>query len=278
MLATLRSLWTWGAIITLILVWYPLLLIIRAFDRDPARYRTGRWFRRLGAAMTKVNPAWRIHLEGAYPADPRLPYVVVSNHQSLADIPIISCLPWEMKWAAKSELFRIPFVGWMMRLAGDLPVERQNQMSRARVLVLAREYLQKRCSVVFFPEGTRSRDGRVLRFTDGAFRLAIKAKVPVLPLVIDGTQDALPKHSWKFGAPRDMRLKVLPPVETKDLKPADTEVLRDQVRALIVAQVAAWRGLPPAAVDARSGSREVKDSVNTPPLEGSVGTEDLRGH
>ena len=103
---------------------------------------------------------------------------------------------------------------------------------------------------MFFPEGTRSRDGRIRSFSDGAFRLAIKAQVPILPLAIDGTQNALPKHSWKFGEAKNVRLKVLPPVPTDGLTAADTQALREQVRQQIVAQVADWRGVPVAEVDA----------------------------
>ncbi|GIV61584.1 MAG: 1-acyl-sn-glycerol-3-phosphate acyltransferase [Rhodothermaceae bacterium] len=249
-MTTLRSLWVWSSNVLLILLWLPLLALIRLFDRDPARYTTGRWFRRLGAAMTRVNPFWRVEVSGERIEDPRRPYVVVCNHQSNVDIPVISRLPWDMKWVAKAELFRVPVVGWMMRLAGDIPVERGEQMSRARVLVAARRVLENRCSVMFFPEGTRSRDGRVYAFNDGAFRLAIKAGVPVLPLVLDGSFNALPKDSWRFGEPSTIRLRVLPPVETAGLRSGDTAALRDRVRQMIVAQVAAWRGVPVEAVDA----------------------------
>jgi 1-acyl-sn-glycerol-3-phosphate acyltransferase len=249
MLSALRSLWTWTAILVLIVVWLPWLALVRVFDRDPAYYRTGRWFRRLGKAMTRVNPAWRVRISGDLLENPRNPYVVVSNHQSLADVPIISCLPWEMKWVTKAELFRVPLVGWMLRLAGDLRVDRNDTRSRAKVLMEARQYLQKKCSVIFFPEGTRSPDGRVLPFTDGAFRLAIKEQVPILPLAIEGTQDTLPKHSWRFGAPRLVHLKVLPPVATAGLKAADAEALRDRVRRQIMEQVAVWRGVPVELVD-----------------------------
>lgn len=252
MLVTLRSLWTWSAIVSLILAWLPLLAVRRLFDRDPTHYATGYWFRRLGAMMTRVNPMWRVEISGETIMDPRKPYVVVSNHQSHADIPIISRLPWEMKWVAKAELFKIPVTGWMMRLAGDIPVDRANKKSRAKVLVHAREYLQKKCSVMFFPEGTRSRDGRVLPFSDGAFRVAIKEQVPILPLVIEGTQNALPKHSWKFGKPSTIRLKVLKPIETIGLKAADTAVLREKVQTCIMEQIAAWRQVSLQAVSRQS--------------------------
>ena len=102
MLSTIRSLWVWFAVIALIIIWLPLLTLIKLFDRDPVRYRTGRWFRHLGAAMTSVNPQWRIHISGQEAVEnPRRPYVIISNHQSHADIPILSNLPWEMKWVAR---------------------------------------------------------------------------------------------------------------------------------------------------------------------------------
>ncbi len=249
-MTTLSSIWTWLASITLIVIWLPLLALVRLFDRDPAHYVTGRWFRRLGASMTRINPAWRIHVDGDFPADPRLPYVVVCNHQSLADIPVISRLPWEMKWVAKVELFGIPFVGWLMKLAGDIPVERGDRRSGVKVLTKARGYLQNRCSVMFFPEGTRSKDGRMIAFTDGAFRLAIKAQVPILPLAIDGTSNALRKHDWRFGRADHIRLKVLPPISTEGMKAADTEALRNRARSMIAQQLADWRSAPVAEVDA----------------------------
>ena len=104
----LRSVWIWCAICTLIVAWYPLLLAIRLFDRDPVRYRTGRWFRRLGIAMTKVNPSWQLEIGGYTVENPRRPYVVVSNHLSIADIPLISHLPWEMKWSERKSCFASP--------------------------------------------------------------------------------------------------------------------------------------------------------------------------
>jgi 1-acyl-sn-glycerol-3-phosphate acyltransferase len=236
---------TWTATALLILAWVPLLGLIRLFDRDPARYRTGRWFRQLGAAITYVNPAWRIHEEARPPGlDPRAPYVVVSNHLSNADIPLISRLPWEMKWVAKSGLFGLPIVGWMMRWAGDIPVNRRDAKSRASVLPRAAFYLRHRCSVIFFPEGTRSKTGQMLRWADGPFRLAIREGVPILPLAVDGTSDALPKNDWKFGRADAIRLRVLEPVPTDGLAEADAADLRERVKRIVAKQVAEWRGVP----------------------------------
>lgn len=250
MIRALRSIWIWGAIAAIVVFGFPLVALVRLFDRDPVRYHTGRMLRRLGVPIGKTNPAWRVHVSGERIDDPRRPYVVVSNHQSQADIPLIAHLPWEMKWIAKEDLFRVPFVGWMMRLAGDIPLDRDDRRAGARALLEARRTLERKCSVMIFPEGTRSPDGRVRRFTDGAFLLAIRAGVPVLPLAVEGSRDCLPKRSWIFGDTQDIHLMVLPPVETAGLGPADVGALRDQVRRMIVEKVAACRGVPPAMVDA----------------------------
>jgi 1-acyl-sn-glycerol-3-phosphate acyltransferase len=264
---SIQSALIWAANGALILLWLPVLAVVRLFDRDPAHYATGRAFRFLGNLFTRTNPLWRVHIEGDVPEDPRRPYVVVSNHQSNADIPVISRLPWEMKWVAKAELFKVPVVGWLLRMAGDIAVDRRDPTSRAHVLVAARDYLRERCSVMFFPEGTRSRDGRVRSFAPGAFRLAIEAGVPVLPLAVDGTRDALPKHGWRFGNAIDARVRVLPPVPTDGLGAGDVDALRDRVRAGIIAQVAAWRGTSPEAVDALSPSVDAATDASADGVE-----------
>jgi 1-acyl-sn-glycerol-3-phosphate acyltransferase len=245
----IRSLITWFTSALLILIWLPLLAISRVFDRDPALYRTGYLFRKLGKAMTWANPTWKLHISGEEISDPRHPYVVVSNHQSLADIPLISNLPWEMKWMGKIELFKLPILGWLMFLSGDISVDRKNPRSGAQALIRAQRYLEKRCSVMIFPEGTRTLDGRVRPFSDGAFHLAIRAKVPILPLVIDGSRDCIPKNSWKFGKPSDIHLKVLPPVDTSSMTIDDVTRLRDTVRHAIMREVAVWRSVPVETVD-----------------------------
>jgi len=249
MIRALRSAWTWCAVAALVLLWFPLLAVIRLFDRDPVHYRTGRWFRRLGVAMVKVNPAWRLSMSGATVSDPRHPYVVVANHQSMADIPLIAHVPWEMKWIGKVELFRLPVIGIMMRLAGDIPVDRSDRRSGAKMILRCLKVLEQKCSVMFFPEGTRSPDALLGPFNEGAFHIAIRAQVPILPLVIEGSHGCLPKKSWMFGEPATILLKILEPVETRGMTVADVEGLRNRVRGMIASQIAEWRGVTPDAVD-----------------------------
>ena len=110
----------------------PVVAIVRLFDRDPAHYRTGYLFRRLGLAVTKIIPA---NIDLQYDESLRQlrePVIVVSNHQSNGDIPLITTLPFEMKWVAKKALFKVPVVGWMMRWAGDISVDRKASDRRVK--------------------------------------------------------------------------------------------------------------------------------------------------
>lgn len=267
MRTTIVSLWVWFAIGVLLVAWLPLMVAARLLDRDPALYNTGLLLRRLGRAMTYVNPFWHIELEGPFPENPRNPYVVVGNHFSQADPPIIARVPWEMKWVAKKPLFDLPVAGWLLRLGGDISVDRRDKRSRARVLETSASYLEKKCSVMFFPEGTRSRDGRVRTFSDGSFRLAIKEGVPVLPIAIDGTHEALPKHSiWFNPDVETIRVKVLDPVDTSGYTPDQARNLQRYVRAQIIDQLATWRGVAPSEVDALADTEaDATDWLESPP-------------
>ena len=236
----LRSTWIWTASSALIMLWTPLLFFISLFERDPRRVRTGRWFRRLGRLLARVS-GWRILISGVENLESNRPYVVVSNHQSLADIPVISHLKLDTKWLAKAELFRVPFVGWMLRMAGDIPVERSDRSRSASTLMQCAQYLRQRCSVVLFPEGTRSRDGQVLPFAEGPFKLAIREQVAILPLVVEGSGSTLPKNSWMFGAKQDIHLHILPTVLVAGYDRRQSAALRDHVRQIIVDELTGLR-------------------------------------
>jgi 1-acyl-sn-glycerol-3-phosphate acyltransferase len=240
-LRIVRSAWIWLASATVVLFWWPLLACVRLFDRDPRRLKTARWFRRLGPALAKINP-WRIRITGLDNIDPSHVYVVVSNHQSMVDIPVIAHLPLDTKWLAKHELFRTPVFGSMLRLAGDVPVDRSDRRKGATAILRCAEYLRQGCSVMFFPEGTRSLDGQVRPFSEGPFMLAAREQVPILPLVVEGSGAALPRDTWMFGGTQEIHLRILKavPVEGWDVKRAS--LLRDSVRQLIVDELDRLRG------------------------------------
>lgn len=249
MLQKLFSVLIWNGIVLLVLVWLPVVAIVWLFDRDPVRYRTGKVFRKLGFAISRVNPNWKISIEGHQGIDDRHPYIVVCNHLSNADIPLISNLPWEMKWVAKKELFNLPVLGWMMKMSQDISVDRQSSNKRIGVFKKCVFYLDQKCSVMYFPEGTRSRDGKLKRFSPGAFDLAIRENIPILPMVIDGTQECLPKKTWVFTKDVYVNLKVLPPVSTQGMDREDAVDLMMNIRRQMAEQLSEWRNEPIASVD-----------------------------
>ena len=197
------SLWAWVeiALVTLVgfLVQTVLWLVCLPFDRK--RLVAGRTFRLVGVVAAKLNPFWRFGVAGAA-ARPSGKTVVVSNHESNADPFLVSFLPWEMKWLGKASLFRIPVVGLDDADGGGHPRERGDSDSARAAMAVCVRWLERGVPVMLFPEGTRSRDGQLLPFKDGAFRLAIETGADVLPWPSPGRRPALPKHSWKFGAGR----------------------------------------------------------------------------
>lgn len=230
----LISAWIWVSTGLLVLLWLPWLALVYlvTVPFDPGRYTVGRWFRRAAVTAVALNPLWTFRTSGVRITDPRRPYVAVSNHESMADIFLVSHLPWEMKWLSKVENFRIPVLGWMMRMAGDVAIVRSERGSRAEALEECRDRLRKRVSVMIFPEGTRSRTGELLPFKDGAFRLAIESGAPILPLAVAGTRNAMPKGSLLFN-PARAEVRVLEPIPTEGLTLDDVADLRDRVRTLI---------------------------------------------
>ncbi len=230
------SLWTWLVLVLCVVLWLPLMAVVRLLTApfDRGRYAVGYLFRHIARVTATLNPLWKFRTSGRMPSDPRRPYVVVSNHESFVDILLISHLPWEMKWLSKAELFRVPIMGWLMQLAGDVPVKRGFGPSAVEAMNRCREVLANKVSVMIFPEGTRSTTANLLPFKDGAFRLAVDAGVPILPLAVHGTSTALRKHDWRFGRSR-ATVRVLEPVETAGLTPDQVPALKARVRDMIVA-------------------------------------------
>jgi len=230
----LSSYWAWTVIVVVLLIGFPVMVVLLALTApfDPGRYAAGRLFRLMAVTSVKLNPLWRFSTSGLMISDPRRPYVMVSNHESYADIFLISHLPWEMKWLAKAQLFKIPVMGWIMRMAGDIPVDRASRTSGIDALARCRDRLDKRVSVMIFPEGTRSRGADLLPFKDGAFRLAVDAGVPLLPIAVAGTRHCMAKGSFRFRRATAC-CRVLEPVSTAGLSMDDVPALRDRVRATI---------------------------------------------
>jgi 1-acyl-sn-glycerol-3-phosphate acyltransferase len=184
-----------------------------------------------GSLYVVANPFWRISVEGREKLPWRGPAVLVANHLSLLDIPLLYALFRPFKWVSKGELFRVPIVGWTMALNDYVRVWRGDPESVRHMLEHCRRHLERGTPVMLFPEGTRSRDGHLQRFKDGAFRLALDAGCPVVPIAVSGTFEALPKTGLSIKRGMRARVRVLDP-----LRPADhpsLEQLREAARSAI---------------------------------------------
>ena len=239
---TVISAWSWFVLGLLVVVWLPLVAVVRLVTApfDKGRYAAGLLFRKLAVVHEKLTPLWRFTVTGDVPDDPRRPYVVVANHESFVDILLIAHLPMEMKWLSKATFFKIPFVGWLMSLAGDVRLVRGDRASVVAALDECRKRLDQKVSVMIFPEGTRSATGELQAFKDGAFDLAIGHQVPILPLAVHGTTTALRKHDWRLGR-SDAEVRVLEPISTEGLTKGDVAALRERVRDRIAAELAEMR-------------------------------------
>jgi 1-acyl-sn-glycerol-3-phosphate acyltransferase len=231
---SLMSIWMWAdiALVSILGFFIQALVWLVALPFDRRRYASGRFYRLMAVTASKLNPMWDFNIAGPLPAYRPTKTVVVSNHESQADPFLVSHLPWEMKWMGKSSLFKIPFVGWSMWLAGDIPLTRGQRDSAKSAMGIAAGWLKKDMPVMIFPEGTRSSDSTLLPFKDGAFRLAIDEQADVLPVALMGTHRALPKHSWKAEFTRAW-VKVGEPISTAGMTLADVDRLKQMARQQI---------------------------------------------
>jgi len=243
----LLGLYTYAEFFLVALAFVPVMGLVALFAKDdPGRRLRGQWIRRFGRVTSRLTPLWNFRVEGEAPADiDRRGYVVVSNHLSTADPFLLSFLPWDMRWVVKREIFKQPVMGWLVRFGGDIPLHRGQRDSVAQMFKECRETLKAGVSVMVFPEGTRSPDGRLQAFKVGAFQLAIESQVPVLPVVVSGTRECRPKGSLWFGEARAVA-RVLSPVGTVGLTVADVPRLCDQVRDLIARELERMAKAAPA--------------------------------
>ncbi|MBI4463384.1 MAG: 1-acyl-sn-glycerol-3-phosphate acyltransferase [Acidobacteria bacterium] len=171
----------------------------------------------------------RVQVSGLEKLDRSHTYLVCANHLSFLDPPVLlASLPFPVRFLAKRSLFSIPFLGWGMRAVGEVPVDRKNPRAAARSLARVAELLRQETSIVIFPEGGRSLDGLLQPFHCGAFRLAIQAQVPVVPVAIQGTRAALPPGSIHIRGGR-VRIRIGHPISTSGLNARDRNQLASQV-------------------------------------------------
>ena len=206
-------------------------LLTAPFDRR--RVAVHLWSCAWATFYVVMNPFWRERVTGREKLPWRGPAVLVANHLSMLDILVLYGLFRPFKWVSKAELFRVPFVGWNMWLNDYVAIQRGDRESVRQMMAHCRAHLARGAPVLLFPEGTRSPDGRLRAFKDGAFRLAHEAGVPLVPVVVTGTFDALPKHGHALRQRMRAEVRVLDPLRPGDFDSA--EALRDAAHAAIAA-------------------------------------------
>ncbi len=205
---------------------------------------------RLGQAWSRLHLracGARVAYEGLENVPRDRPCVFISNHQSIVDIwALAPVLPTWTRFVAKRSLFRIPIFGWAMALGGFIPIDRGHRGKAMRSLEVAAERVRGGKSVLMFAEGTRSRDGSLLPFKRGAFHLALRANVPVVPIAVSGSGAMLPAGTLRLS-PGPVRVSIAPPVDLKPYLPGDAEGLMARVREAIERQLDAGRPRNPGS-------------------------------
>src|SRR5512136_2955696 len=226
----IRTIFAWSCIVLDTLVLGSLVLIAYLFDRSG---RVGHRIARRWAKVALLATGVKVKVEGLEQIQGKGPYIFMSNHQGGYDIfALHGHLPFDFKWLAKKELFSIPFFGWTLTAAGYISIDRKGSRDTVRAMNEAAQKIQDGMSVVIFPEGSRSPDGSIQPFKKGGFTLAIKSKVPIVPIAIDGSRDIMPKD--KFTAtPGEIRILMDRPIETESYSLKDREVLMKKVRETI---------------------------------------------
>ncbi len=190
---------------------------------------------RMWSRLILLTTGVRVEATGIEALTPGQTYIFVSNHQSIYDIPILfRTLPYQLRIIAKKSLGRFPFLGWHLQRTGHLLVDRRRPDPRG-ILRQWKQLVSKGLSLIVFPEGTRSIDGRVARFRAGSFLLAIQAGLPVVPVAVSGSRHVMLKNRLRVN-PGRVTLAVRPPIETAGrYEPTveDAKRLADDVRAQI---------------------------------------------
>lgn len=186
-----------------------------------------------GAQYIWVNPLWRLKIIDRKKFDDSKAYIIISNHQSLVDIILIYSIFRHFRWTSKVENFRLPFVGWVLSLNRSVKVYRHNPDAYKLFRKEAEKAYYQGNSLMIFPEGTRSKDGNLSRFKEGAFFLAHDLKADILPMVLNGTSRAIPKRGWSLRGKQRMKLKILDPVPYQEFNELSVRETRLKFQELI---------------------------------------------
>jgi 1-acyl-sn-glycerol-3-phosphate acyltransferase len=221
-------------------------LLSSFFDR---KGHFAHWCARMWSRCILATSRVRVVARGLEQLEPGRTYVFVANHQSLFDIPILFwTLPYQLRIIAKDSLGQIPFIGWHLRRTGHMLVDR-NRPAPTTILRWASRLTSNGLSLIVFPEGTRSRDGRVARFKGGSFYLALEAGLPVVPLSVIGSRHVM-LRGRVTTYPGEVGLIVHEPIDTRGMAGADAREFGEHVRRIVAPDAESDLGSAPPDVHA----------------------------
>ncbi len=218
---------------------FPVALVLWALSApfDRRRVLQHRFTCFWASLYTWLNPAWPLRLEGREKIRADEIYVMVSNHLSFLDILVLFRLFTHFKWVSKIENFRVPFIGWNMSLNGYIKLKRGDRASVIQMLRACETTLAEGSSILMFPEGTRSPNGKLRAFKPGAFDLALRARRPILPIVIRGTAHALPKRGFVLRGRHPIHVRILDPIPWEKFCDRPADALTREIFALYAAEL-----------------------------------------
>ena len=218
-----------------------IIVLIVTYPFDKSRRWVHECSRIICALLYDLFPMANRTIDGVENIDKKKPYVMVLNHNSGFDIFSAYKIPLNFRWVSKREVFWVPFMGPLLSIHGDIPIERGNpKKAMAKVSRLGKLWLKRGATVAIFPEGTRSKDGEIHNFKMGAFSLAKEAGVEILPVVMTGTNNAFRK-GWLVNWHHRVAIRVLKPVPVEEVMATGTKELTLQVHERMVTALADLR-------------------------------------
>ena len=209
------------------------LALIVCYPFDKPRRVVHELSRAICMCFWYVPLTWRRNIKGLENIDKSKSYVIAINHNSMADIVALYFLPLNFRWVSKREVFRIPYIGQLLSIHGDIAIDRSKGAdSMRKVTEQGKMWIDRGVSIAMFPEGTRSKSGEIARFKQGAFALAKEANVEILPVVMHGTRDVLKKNfmvNWR----NRLSVSVLPPISVETVQSLETAELIDMTRTMM---------------------------------------------
>lgn len=218
-----------------------IIVLIVTYPFDKSRYWVHWCSRCICATLFGVPPRMRRTIEGLENVDKNKAYVMVINHNSGFDIFASYIIPLNFRWVSKKEVFWVPFMGPLLYIHGDIPINRGNAAAAmAKVIEDGKLWLSRGASVAIFPEGTRSKDGEIHRFKAGAFNLAKEAGVEILPVVMTGTNNMFRKK-WLINWTNHIAIKVLKPVSAEEVAATEVKEIMQQTQERMTTALAELR-------------------------------------